>query len=850
LSWRTETDTRDWYQAAYEIEAVDRDTDVPLWRSGRVESGESHLVAWDAPDLSSRQRIRWRVHVEGVDGSRATSDWDTFELGLVDPHDWSAGFVVPDSITADDPAQPVAYLRREFDAPATVERARLHISALGVYEAECNGAPVGDHVLAPGWTAYQHRLRVETFDVTGVLRAGERNAIGVVLADGWYGERYGFGGDRHRIYGDELAILAQLEIVDQDGALHRVASDTAWRSAVGPIVSSGIYAGESYDARRELGAWSQPGFDDSAWHSVHEHSGQRGVLVGRAGPPVRRIEAVAPVAIVTSPGGRTIVDFGQNLVGRARIRVAGAAGARVTLRHAEVLEDGELCTRILRHAHATDHYTLRGGESEEWEPRFTFHGFRYAEIVGWPGGEPTADDVVAVVCHSDIERTGWFECSDERVNQLHENIVWGMRGNFLDVPTDCPQRDERMGWTGDINVFAPTASFLFDVNGFLASWLADLAAEQSDDGAVPFVVPDVLQREGRRPAPAVWGDAAVVVPWVLFERYGDIGVLQQQYASMRAWVEHLATRAGRARALSRGFQFGDWVDPAAPPDQPAAARTDPYLVAQGAFCHSLVLTARTAAELGHGADVRRYERLGTQARRAFAREYVTPNGRLASDAQTAYAIAIAWDLIPGDPARDHAGERLSDLVSHEGFRIGSGFVGTPIVCDALCDTGHADVAYALLEQTECPSWLYPVMQGATTIWERWDSLRPDGSINPGEMTSFNHYALGAVGDWLHRTVAGLAPAAPGYRTIAVRISPGGSLRHARASHRTPYGLAASAWRIGESGEIEVEVTVPPNTTAVVELPDRDPITVGSGHWRIESLADRITATAMPPPLSS
>lgn len=834
LSWRTETETRDWYQSAYDIEAVDAGTDAALWRSGPIQSRDAHLVAWGGADLTSRQRLRWRVHVDGVDGSHATSEWSTLELGLLDPDDWAAVFVVPDSVIAGDSAQPVAYLRREFDAPASILRARLHLSALGVYEAEINGARVGDHLLAPGWTAYQHRVRVETFDVSDVLRAGAPNAIGVVLADGWYGERYGFGGDRHRVYGNELAVLAQLEIVDRDGATHRVVSDASWRSSTGPIVSSGIYAGERYDARCELGDWSRPGFDDSVWLGVHEHTGERGVLVGRSGPPVRRIEEIAPVAIGMSPSGRTIVDFGQNLVGRVRIRVSGAAGTQVTLRHAEVLDDGELCTRILRHADATDRYTLRGGGPEEWEPRFTFHGFRYAEVDGWPRGEPHADDVTAVVCHSDMERIGWFECSDERVNQLHENIVWGMRGNFLDVPTDCPQRDERMGWTGDINVFAPTASFLYDVNGFLASWLADLAAEQSADGAVPFVVPDVLQREGHRPAPAVWGDAAVVVPWVMFERFGDVGVLQQQYASMRAWLECVATRAGKERALNRGFQFGDWVDPSAPPDQPAAARTDAYLVAQAAFCHSIDLVARTAAQLGNDADVRRYERLGAQARRAFAKEYVTPSGRLASDAQTAYAIAIAWGLVPAGAARAHAGERLAFLVFKEDFRIGSGFVGTPVICDALCETGHAGVAYSLLEQTECPSWLYPVTQGATTIWERWDSLRPDGSINPGEMTSFNHYALGAVGDWLHRTVAGLAPATPGYRTIEVRIAPGGSLRHATATHRTPQGLVASSWRLVASDELEVAVTVPPNTTAFVHLPGSDPITVGSGvhEWRL------------------
>jgi alpha-L-rhamnosidase len=828
LSWRTDTDARDWYQQAYEIEAVDADGGGGVWRSGRVASDESHLVAWGGGELASRQRVRWRVTVEGRDGASATSEWATFELGLLDDSDWSAAFVVPDVINAADPAQPVAYVRREFEGRRDVVRARLHVTALGVYECELNGMRVGDQVLAPGWSAFQHRVRVETFDVTDLVRAGAANAIGVMLADGWYGERYGFDDNPRRLYCDELALIAQLELVDTAGATHRIVTDDSWRSSTGPIGSSGIYNGETYDARRELDGWSQPGFDDGAWSAVHRYDGARGALVGRSGPPVRRTEEVAPVAIATSPSGKTIVDFGQNLVGRIRLRVEGEAGTTITLRHAEVLEGGELLTRILRRAAATDRYTLRGDAGgEEWEPRFTFHGFRYAEITGWPG-ELSDDALRAVVCHSDMERTGWFECSDERVNQLHRNIVWGMRGNFLDVPTDCPQRAERMGWTGDINVFTPTATFLFDVDGFLSCWLADLAAQQGRDGSVPFVIPDAI---GGAPT-AVWGDAATVVPWVLYERYRDLGVLDTQYASMRAWVECVAKRAGRARLWDRGFQFGDWVDPASPPDKPADARTDAHLVAQAAWYHSIDLLTRTARLLGNDGDVRRYERLGAQVRRAFAKEYATPNGRLASDAQTAYAIAIHWDLLDG-AAREHAGDRLAYLVFKEGFRIGTGFVGTPVLCDALCETGHADAAYALLEQAECPSWLYPVLQGATTIWERWDALRPDGTVNPGEMNSFNHYALGAVGDWLHRTVAGLAPAAPGYRALDVRIRPGGSLTHARAAHVTPYGRATVAWRV-DDGALHADVVVPPNTTAAVALLDDEPIEVGSGRhtWTV------------------
>ncbi len=829
LSWRTDTDASNWNQAAYAITAIDAATDEVVWSSGEVSSANSYLVAWGGPALASRTRIRWQVRVLGSDELDATSEWSEFELGLLDDTDWVANWIVADAIEPADPTQPVASLRREFAAPDDIVDARLHVSALGVYEVEINGTRVGDHVLAPGWTTYDHRVRVETHDVTDLVQAGT-NAIGVTLADGWFGERFGVGpAEPERLYGDEGAVIAQLELVDAAGRRHTVSTDETWRSARSAVISSGIYAGETYDARAERPGWSQPGHDERDWNGVHRLDRGTETLIARVGPAIRRTEEIAPVAITTSSSGRTIVDFGQNLTGWIRLRVDGAEGTTITLRHAEILQDGELWTENLGRATATDRLTLRGDGPIEWEPRFTFHGFRYAEIDGWPG-EVCTDDVRAIVVHSDLHRTGWFSCSHDQINQLHANVVWGMRGNFLDVPTDCPQRAERLGWTGDINVFAPTASFLFDVDGFLASWLVDLAADQRDDGFVPHVVPDI----GVNPLPcAVWGDAAVVVPWVMYERFGDLDVLAQQYPSMRAWVEYLIDLAGPRRHWSRGFQYGDWVDPASPPEKPWAARTDPHLVSQAAFCHSLDLVARTAELLGHTDDVARFRGIAVEAREVFAREYVTPNGRLASDAQTAYALAICWDLLADDAQRANAGRRLAFLVFSEGFCIGTGFVGTPIVCDALCATGNADVAYALLEQTESPSWLAPLALGATTIWERWDSLRPDGTPNPGSMNSFNHYALGAIADWLHRTVAGLAPGAPGYRTLDVTVRPGGSITSASAEHDTPYGRAAVRWTL-DAGHLDVEVVVPPNTTATVRLVDEAPVEVGSGthHWAI------------------
>ncbi len=835
LSWIVSSEGPDWRQSAYELEAHEpAGAGSPPARrttSGRIESGDSVLVPWPFAPLAARQRLA--VRVRAWDQSGQPSDWSepaVVEAGLLAAADWQARFISPDWDEDLTGPQPGPLLRHEFDVRRGVRAARLYVTALGVYEAQLNGLVAGDHVMPPGWTSYGHRLRYQTLDVTPLLHVG-RNALAAMLGDGWYRGRLGFGGGRRNLYGERLALLAQLEIDYADGTSERVVTDESWRAARGPIVGSDIYDGETYDARREQQGWATAGFDDGDWAGVRLLERDLATLVAPNGPPVRRIETVPPVEIIRSPTGRTIVDFGQNLVGRLRITVQGRAGQTVTLHHAEVLEDGELCTRTLRSALARDRYTLRGDGVESWEPRFTFHGFRYAEVEGWPGAV-SPGDISAVVCHSDLERTGWFESSDPLLNRLHENVIWSMRGNFLDVPTDCPQRDERLGWTGDIQVFAPSACFLFDAAGFLTSWLADLALEQgAAGGVVPLVVPNVIP--GRNAPEAAWGDAATVVPMVLYARYGDRGVLADQFGSMRAWADLLAGIAGERRLWEEGFQYGDWLDPAAPPDDPGGARTPPFIVASAYFARSAELVAQAAQILGRSEDEAHYRGLAAEVRAAFNAEYVTPAGRLLSDSATAYALALQFALLPGAAQRRHAAARLVALVREVGYHVSTGFVGTPLICDALCEAGEYAAAYRLLMERTCPSWLYPVTMGATTIWERWDSLRPDGSVNPGEMTSFNHYALGAVADWLHRTVAGLAPAAPGYRQLKVAPQPGGGLSWARARHRTPYGMAECAWRI-EDGRLTLDLAVPANTSARVHLPGSDsaPLEVGPGqhHW--------------------
>jgi alpha-L-rhamnosidase len=815
LSWIVPEADPSFAQEAYEVEVT---------RPGRaaevvqVAGADQVLVPWPAAPLTSRESVRVRVRVRGAGMVSDWSDPATVEAGLLSTDDWTARFIGPRELGGLDAPAPV--LRSVLEVTGRVVTARLYATAHGLYEARLNGRRVGDQVLAPGWTSYAHRLRYQTYDVTELVREGG-NELEVLCGNGWYRGRLGWGG-RRAVFGDRLALLAQLEVTTADGAVHVLATGPSWTARESGVLADDLYDGQRTDLRVGTGGRS---------HAVELIDADLSRLVAPDGPPVRATQVLPAVAVFPSPSGATLVDFGQNLVGWVRLRVRDQApGREVVVRHAEVLEHGELGTRPLRSAKATDSYLLAGGPLEVLEPSLTFHGFRYAEIGGLP--ELRAEDVEAVVVGSDLRRTGWFASSDPQLNRFHENVVWGMRGNFVDVPTDCPQRDERMGWTGDLQVFSPTASFLFDSAGFLSSWLADLAAEQRPDGSVPFVVPDVIGTA--RPAAAAWGDAATLVPWVLYQRFGDAGLLARQLPSMRAWVDHIADLAGPDRLWTGGFQFGDWLDPSAPPDDPFEATADPDVVATAHLVRSAEVVGLAAAVVGDADVAEKYARLAGEVREAFAHEYVTPGGRVLSDSPTAYALALAWALLPTEDQRHHAGNRLADLVRSSGFRIGTGFVGTPLITDALAGSGHLEVAYRLLLQTGCPSWLYAVTMGATTVWERWDAMLPDGSINPGQMTSFNHYAFGAVADWLHRTVAGLAPAAPGYRELLVRPAPTRQLTSASARHRTLYGDAEVSWERSD-GRLRLHVVVPVGTAATVHVPGQaEPERVGHGThaWEV------------------
>jgi alpha-L-rhamnosidase len=675
---------------------------------------------------------------------------------------------------------------------------------------------VGDQVLAPGWTSYDTRLQYQTYDVTDLLRRGP-NAVGVALGDGWYRGRLAWE-KRRNTYGTRTALLAQIVVRYNDGREQVISTSEGWKSSTGPIIASDIYNGETYDARLEKAGWSQAGFDDRTWKGVRVAEHQKDMLISPAGPPIRRIEEIKPLKILHTPAGETVFDMGQNMVGWVRLHVRGPAGTTVRLRHAEVLDKkGNFYIDNLRTAQQTESYTLKGGGDETYEPHFTFHGFRYVKVDGFPG-TPTPDAITGIVVHSDMPRTGSFETSDPMLNQLYHNIVWGQKGNFVGVPTDCPQRDERLGWTGDAQVFSRTAAFNYDVAGFFTNWLGDAIADQRAIGSFPDVIPDVLTRgQPNATSSAGWGDAGVIIPWTMYLAYGDTRLLEKQYPSMRRYVEYQHKVAGDALLWNSGWHYGDWLAFSTDRADYPGATTDKDLIATAFFAHSTDLLARSAQALGKQDDARTYRDLFERIKAAWNHEYVTSSGRLSSNTQTAYALALEFHLLP-DAQRADGGQRLAANVRQMGH-LTTGFLGTPYLTNSLSETGHLAESYQLLLNEKYPSWLYPITQGATTIWERWDGQKPDSSFQEISMNSFNHYAYGAIGDWMVRVVAGLDldEAKPGYKHLVIHPQPGGTLTSARAELLTQYGSAVSGWTL-EGGQLRLTVRVPANTRATVRLP--------------------------------
>lgn len=875
LSWQMQTEREGAKQIAFQVLAASDPTKLipgqaDLWDSGKVDSDQSVHVVYGGSALRSRQRVYWQIMVWDETGATTTSEVAWFELGLLERSDWKAAWIGSALRGGPRSPLPAPYLRKTFTLPQAVRSAQLYVTALGIYECSINGQPVGDDMLNPGWTDYHKRVRYQVYDVTALLHHGE-NALGAILGDGW---AVGHLAWNHRQnYVDRPQLLAQLEVTLSDGTTSTIATDSTWKQHFGPILHNDLLMGEEYDARLEIPGWDKAGFDDSKWYSVQTFADLGMKLVGTNGPTVKRIEELKPISPAVDKSSfinrSHIFDLGQNMVGRIRFTGSAPANTTITLRYAEVLNpDGSLYTTNLRSARVTDYYTFKDDQEVIWEPKFTFHGFRYVELANYPG-EVTADTITGIVLHSEMPQTGTFECSEPLLNQLQHNILWGQKGNFLDVPTDCPQRDERLGWTGDIQVFVRTAAYNMDVAGFMTKWMDDVEDSQNEYGMVPPVVPQVKSFPLPDGGPA-WADAAVICPWTIYLCYGDTRILETSYPTMERFMQFLeASSPGYIRCAPEyeGWPgFSDWLS--------INANTPRDLIGTAFFAYDARLMAQIADVLGKPDDVARYQKLFEDVKAAYQGRYLhgsklpaitTPpsearrrmdeadaisrgnlkmqdfgkvdskvyNSELFTPTQTAFVLGLHFDLLP-EVMRPQAATELVADIARRGGHLSTGFVGAPYLPHVLSGNQQVDTAYALLHQTSWPSWLYSVTLGATTIWERWDGWTQDRGYQDPAMNSFNHYAYGSIGAWMYNTIAGIEidPAQPGYKHIVLRPQPGGGLTHARGTLKTLYGEIVSEWKL-ENGQFHWIVVVPPNTSATLHIPGREqPQQVAAGRYEI------------------
>ena len=816
FSWQLISTKRNVMQTAYEIEVSADGAKTgkrSIWKSGKVLSDQSVYVNYAGPSMESGKKYFWRVRVwDNYGNPSAWSEPAYWQMGLLKPADWKANWIQT-GFKEDTVSRPSPLFRKTFNTSKKIKSATAYITAHGMYEVSINGKRVGDAYLTPGWTSYNKRLPYQQYDVARLLNEGN-NALGVMLGSGWYRGYIGFSNQKN-FYGKELSLLFQLDILYTDGTSETIISDESWKSSTGSIVSSEIYNGETIDARKEKTGWTTPSFSDKEWSGTKVIQADKSILIATSNEPIRKHEIFKAQKLTKTPKGEVVIDFGQNLVGWVQVRVKGNSGDQITLYHAEVLDkQGNFYTENLRPAKQQNNYILKGGAEEVFEPHFTFQGFRFIKVEGFPG-EIKLENFTAVALYSDMRPTGNFTCSNPLINQLQHNIQWGQKGNFIDVPTDCPQRDERLGWTGDAQAFSRTATFNMGVHNFFSKWLKDVAADQIN-GSVPFVVPNVLGAAAS--GSAGWADAATIVPWNMYLAYGDKKILDDQYASMKAWVGYMEKNSTNY-LWNKGFHFGDWLFYRPDDDNDGrAAVTDKYLIAQAFFAHSTQLIINAANVLGRQEEAAKYTELLRQVKDAFIKEYTTPNGRLVSSTQTAYVLALNFDMLP-DPLRQQAAEKLVQNIKSYGNHLTTGFLGTPYLCHVLTRFGYVDVAYTLLMQESYPSWLYPVKMGATTIWERWDGIKPDGTFQTPGMNSFNHYAYGAIGDWMYRTIAGIDTYEdnPGYKHIRIKPHIGGNLTFAGADLQTYYGKVSSTWKV-ENGKLAFDVEIPPNTTATIHVP--------------------------------
>jgi alpha-L-rhamnosidase len=837
LSWILNAKQRGAAQTAYQVVVSDQEKLV-VWDTGKIISDQSTQVVYGGPQLESCQRVYWKVRVwdeEGKVGPYSAPAW--WETGLLDKSEWHAEWIGATIVGSPRTVPAAPYLRKEVMLlrAREINSARLYVTALGLYEFQVNGKTVGADLFTPGWTDYNKRVYYQAYDVTNLLLPGE-NVLGATLGDGWYSGHIAWR-DR-QTYGDRPRLLAQLRVNYEDGISQIFTTDSGWKSAASPILENDLLMGETYDARREQPGWGSTGFDDRNWQPVLVFPDPEIAIQARKGPPLRRKEELTPVADPVMhkawPKSRWIFDLGQNMTGNIRLKVSGPAGTTIKIRYAEVLDSkGELYTANLRGARATDYYILKGDGVEIYEPRFTFHGFRYVELSGIPSqvglasttGQqdpnaqelpPARDMVTGIVIHSDTAPSGTFACSDPLLNQLQHNILWGQKGNFFEVPTDCPQRDERLGWTGDAQVFIRTAAFNMDVAQFFTKWQVDLEDAQTAAGQFPPIIPNV-DPNAADGGPA-WADAGIICPWTVYLCYGDTRILETHYESMKKFIDYMArTSPGLIRVHPKSdFKdglwpgFGDWLN--------INAETPKDLIGTAFFAYSTRLFAQIAAILGRKTDADAYAKLFEDIRSAYIQRFVTPGGLVAGLSQTGYILSLQFGLLP-ENAVPAAVENLVDDLKARDWHLSAGFVGSSYLPHVLGKNDQLDAAFRLLFQKSWPSWLYAVTRGATTIWERWDGWTEEKGFQDPGMNSFNHYAYGAIGSWLYQVVAGidLDPQKPGYKHILFQPHTSKELAWVQAAVETPYGLAASEWE-QSSTSFEWKVVVPPNTSATLRLP--------------------------------
>ena len=853
LSWRLATgDRRGARQTAYRIVVSTTRTGAgDLWDSGKVKSDATTQVVYRGQPLASRKRAWWRVETWDEKNRRSESTPAFWEAGLLIRKEWRGSWIGAALAGGPETGAPSPYLRTIFNVGKKIASARLYATALGLYEFHLNGQRVGNDVFTPGWTEYKKRVQYQAYDVTSLLRPGA-NAAGAILGDGWYCGHLGWR--ERNYYGERPQLLAQLVLTFTDGTSQTIVTDGAWKTSFGAIVESDMIHGEAHDARRELRGWDEPGYDDSAWLPVTKFPDPAIDISPTLGPLVRATQELKPIAppnkINIWPSSIWVFDMGQNMVGRVRLHVRGKAGQVVRLKFAEMLnKDGTLYTENLRAARQTDHYILRGDpRGETWESRFTFHGFRYVEISGH-ADDLLPDAIIGVVLHSDTPRTGTFSCSDPLINQLQSNIDWGQRGNFLEVPTDCPQRNERLGWMGDAQVFSRTAAWNRNVAAFFNKWQRDISDAQGAEGQMPSVAPHI---EGVGPdgGPA-WADAAAICPWTMYLCYADKALLATHFESLTKFIGYMEVQS---KDLIRSHPdtnvwhgYGDWL--ALDGSGNVFGNTPKDLIGTAMFAYSTSLVAKMARVLKRTKDAVHYENLAARIRQAYQDRFLTADGVAAGLTQTSYVLTLSFDLAPVALRPKLLRELVRDIEAR-GNKLTTGFVGASYLPHVLSRFGRADLAYKLLHQKAWPSWLYAVTQGATTIWERWDGWTKENGYQDKGMNSFNHYAYGAIGSWLYAVVAGvdLDPATPGFKRLVLAPQPGGELTSARGALQSPHGDILSAWKIS-NGRFEWEVIVPANTTASARFPvpgkakitdGKTPLARAVGVSKVKSSASAVT----------